>query len=195
MRAPRPSAPRHLLAASLLVAVGVLAGCGGAASATPQAPPSFADAPSDDGQLHLPPADTTVGFRERALAQFRDFPQYGGTAVNRDHTRLTIRWHGEVPDALRQVIDDYALRVSSEIVIEDTEFMPGDLRAEADRLLREHAPVIQDAGPRPAGDGVDVTVSSQAVQAAGSAEAALEDNGVVSDYPIFVISVGDIEPA
>jgi hypothetical protein len=34
-----------------------------------------------------------------------------------------------------------------------------------------------------------------AVRRAGSAEAALADNGVVSDYPIYVLSVGDIEPA
>ncbi len=148
----------------------------------------------DDAPLLTPPPGTTFGLTERLQAEFGDLPEYGGGAVNRDRTRYTIRWHGDVPVTLRQIMDEYA-DGDVEIVIEDTEFLPGDLRAEAERLLREHSPVVQGAGPRPAGDGVDVTLSPEAVRAAGSAEAALADNGVVSDYPIFVVSVGDIEPA
>jgi hypothetical protein len=181
----------------VLSVVAVLAACGGVSSAGPQPPTHrFADVPSGDGEPLLPPpAGTTVGFAEKVHAEFGDLPEFGGTAVNRDRTRFTIRWHGEVPSALREIVDDYAPHAPFDILIADTEFLPGDLRAEAGRLLREHAPVIQGAGPRPAGDGVDVTLSSEAVRAAGSPEAALADNGVVSDYPIFVIDVGDIEPA
>lgn len=152
--------------------------------------------PRGDGQPLLPPpAGTTVGFAERVHAEWGDFPEFGGAAVNRDRTRFTIRWHGETPAALQELVDDYASHAPFDIVVEDTEFLPGDLRAEAGRLVREHAPVIQGAGPRPAGDGVDVTLSPEAVRRSGSAEAALADNGVVSDYPLFVIDVGEVEPA
>jgi hypothetical protein len=195
MRGLRPSARSRLLAATLLAAVGALAGCGGVSSAAPQPPPHrFADVPPGDGQPLLPPpAGTTVGFAERVHAELGDFPQFGGTAINRDRTRFTIRWHGEVPAVLRELVDDSHAPFA--IVIEDTKFLPADLRAEAGRLVAEHAPVIQGAGPRPAGDGVDVTLSPEAVRRAGGAEAALADNGVVSDYPIFVIEVGEVEPA
>jgi hypothetical protein len=197
MKGLRPSARSRLLTATLLTAVSALAGCGGVPSAAPQPPPHlFANVPSGDGQPLLPPpADTTVGFGERVHAELGYFPEFGGTAIDRDRTRFTIRWHGEVPAVLREIVDDYAPHAPFDIVIEDTEFLPGDLRAEAGRLILEHSPVIQGAGPRPAGDGVDVTVSPEAVRRAGSAEAALADNGVVSDYPIYVLSVGDIEPA
>ena len=148
--------------------------------------------PPGDGQPLLPPpAGTTVGFAERVHAELGDFPQFGGTAINRDRTRFTIRWHGEAPAALRELVDDYAPHAPFDIVIEDTKFLPADLRAEAGRLLREHHPVVQGAGPRPTGDGVDVTLSPDAVRAAGGVEAALADNGVVSDYPIFIIDVGE----
>ncbi len=148
-----------------------------------------------DGVLRGTPLPSTLFWlRERLHAEFGDLPEYGGGAVNRDRTRYTIRWHGDVPATLRQIVDEY-VDADFEVVIEQTEFLPGDLRAEAERLLREHSPVVRGAGPRPAGDGVDVTLSSEAVRAAGSAEAALADNGVVSDYPIFVVAVGEAEAA
>jgi hypothetical protein len=180
----------------LLAGVGALAGCGGVSSAAPQPPPPrFADVPAGGGRSGWPsPGGTSVGFAERVHAELGGFPEFGGTAVDRDRTRFTIRWHGEATAVLQELVDDYAPHAPFDIVIEDTEFLPADLRAEAGRLVREHAPVIQGAGPRPAGDGVDVTLSPEAVRRAGSAEAALADNGVVSDYPIFVHSVGDIEP-
>jgi hypothetical protein len=152
-------------------------------------------APGHGQPLLPPPAGTTVGFAERVHAELGDSPEFGGTAINRDRTRFTIRWHGEVPAALRTLVDDYAPHAPFDILIEDTDFLPADLRAEAGRLVAQHAPVIQGAGPRPAGDGVDVTLSPEAVRRAGGAEAALADNGVVSDYPIFVIDVGEVEPA
>jgi hypothetical protein len=155
----------------------------------------FTDATVPDGApLLTPPSGTTFGLTERLHAEFGELPEYGGGAVNRDRTRYTIRWHGDVPATLRRIVDEYA-DGNFEIVIEQTEFLPGDLRAEAGRLLREHFPVVQGAGPRPAGDGVDVTLSPEAVREAGSAETALADNGVVSDYPIFVLSVGEVESA
>jgi hypothetical protein len=148
----------------------------------------------DGVALGTPLPSTMFWLRERLHAEFEDLAEYGGGAANRDRTRYMIRWHGDVPAKMRQIVDEYADR-DFEIVIEQTAFLPGDLRAEAGRLLRVHSPVVQGAGPRPAGDGVDVTLSPEAVRAAGSAEAALADNGVVSDYPIFVVSVGDVEPA
>jgi hypothetical protein len=87
--------------------------------------------------------------------------------LNRNRTRFTIRWHGEVPALLRELVDDYAPHASFGIVIEDIEFLPGDLQTEAERLLREHSPVLHGAGARPAAYGVDVTMSPEVVRAAG----------------------------
>jgi hypothetical protein len=97
-----------------------------------------------------------------------------------------------VPATLTEIVDDYA-DADFDVVLEDTEFRPGDLRAEAGRLGREHSPVVQAAGPRPAGDGVTVMLSSAAVRAAGGVDAALAA-GIVSDYPLFP-EVGDVAPA
>lgn len=194
---PRTQRRRRQLAATLLAGVGLFAGCGGLSGAAPQASPhQLADTPSADRPSLLPPpVGTTSGFAERVHAEVGSFPEFGGTAVNRDRTRFTIRWHGGVPAVLRELVEDYAPHASFDIIIEDTEFLPGELRTEAERLLRDHSLVVQGAGPRPAGDGVDVILSPDAVRAAGSAEAALADNGVVSDYPIFVVGVGEAEPA
>ncbi|WP_448627186.1 hypothetical protein [Geodermatophilus sp. URMC 64] len=46
----------------------------------------------------------------------------------------------------------------------------------------------------PAGDGLTVTVSTEAVRVAGGVEEALADSGVVSDFPLFP-EAGDVVPA
>ena len=195
MRAWQGQARRRLLIAAMLATNSALAGCGTAAAGPPEEPPTrFADPGTPDGfPLLTPPPGTTFGLTEQLHAEFGDRPEYGGGAVSRDRTRYTIRWHGEVPPALAEIVDDYA-DADFDVVIEDTEFLPGDLRAEAERLVREHHPVVQGAGPRPAGDGLTVSLSTEAVQAAGGIEEALADNGIVSEFPLFP-EVGDIEPA
>ena len=195
VRAPRAGARSRLLSATLLAAVVVLGGCGGVSSAAPQPSPyRFVDVPSDDGQPLLPPPPgSTFALGERLQAELGGAPEFGGTAVDPDRTRFTIRWHGDVPAALTKIVDDYA-DAGFDVRIENTEFLPGDLRAEAQRLVREHHPVVQGAGPRPAGDGLTVTLSTEAARSAGGVEEALTDNGIVSNFPLFP-EVGDIVPA
>ncbi len=96
---------------------------------------------------------------------------------------MIVRWHGDSPPALRRQLDEYA-DADFAVVLEQTDYPPGDLQAEAERLVRDHALVMQAAGPRPAGDGLEVIVSSDAADAAGSAEAALLAHGITSDYPL-----------
>ena len=184
---------RVALAAVLLAGAGLLAACGGAAADPLRpSPPSFVDVQADDGPLLPVPPDTTHGLTERLHAALGDAPEFGGGEISRDRTRYTIRWHGEPSPVLRVIVDDYA-DAEFDVIIADTEFLPGDLRAEAGRLVGEHSPAVQGAGPRPAGDGVTVMLSSAAVEAAGGVEAALADNGIVSDYPLFT-EVGDVAP-
>jgi hypothetical protein len=51
-----------------------------------------------------------------------------------------------VPPALVEIVDNYGA-ATFDVVIEDTEFLPGDLRAEADRMGCDHSPAVQGAGP------------------------------------------------
>jgi hypothetical protein len=55
-----------------------------------------------------------------------------------------------------------------------------------------HGP--QAAGPRPAGDGLEVLVSCDAADAAGSAGADLRAHGITSDYPLH-LDIGGVVPA
>ncbi|OMQ15580.1 hypothetical protein A7K94_0208440 [Modestobacter sp. VKM Ac-2676] len=86
---------------------------------------------------------------ERLSAAAADSPDSGTPGLSLDRTRLTVRWFGEVPAAVQRVVDsaDEGLTV----VVQQTAFRPGDLRAEADRLRREHPDVLVAATARPEG--------------------------------------------
>jgi hypothetical protein len=71
------------------------------------------------------------------------------------------------------------------VTVVRTEFRPGDLRAEADRLAREHTSVVRSAGARPEGDGVDLLLAPEAVQRAGSPATAVLEAGIESGFPLF----------
>jgi hypothetical protein len=120
---------------------------------------------------------------ERLSHAAGDSPDYGTPGLSLDRTRLTVRWHGELPPAVQAVVDG-ADGVT--VVVQQTEHRPGELRAEADRLRREHSDVVAAAGARPEGDGVEVLVPP----AAGSPEQALAAAGVRSVFPLFA-EVGD----
>jgi hypothetical protein len=125
---------------------------------------------------------------ERLSVAAGESPDFGSPGIGLDRTRLTVRWFGAPPPAVQAVIDSAG--VGFAIVVQQTEFRPGDLRAEAARLLQEHADVVTSARPRPEGDGLEVLVAPQAAEAAGSPEAALAQEGVTSDVPLFA-EIGD----
>ncbi|MGY1839299.1 MULTISPECIES: hypothetical protein [unclassified Modestobacter] len=120
---------------------------------------------------------------ERLSAAAGDSPDSGTPGLSLDRTRLVVRWFGEVPAAVQRVVDSAGEGLT--VVVQQTEFRPGDLRAEAERITAEHAPVVQSAAARPEGDGVEVLVAPDAVQAAGSAETAVLAAGVESGFPLF----------
>ena len=144
--------------------------------------------------LAFPPM--TVGIME-ALDQVRaaagDSPDFGDPEVSTDRTRITVRWHGPLPAAVQQVVDAYAT-ADFEVVVEQTRFRPGDLRAEATRLITEHPGVVTGVGPRPAGDGLDVMIDDRVVEEAGGLDEALAEHGVDSRFPLFP-SAGSITAA
>jgi hypothetical protein len=127
---------------------------------------------------------------ERVSAAVGDSPDLGSPGISLDRTRLTLRWYGEPPAELQGLADGAA---GFDVVVEQTEFRPGDLRVEAERLVREHAPAVQSASARPTGDGIDVAVPPAAAAAAGGAEAAVAERGVVGRFPLF-IEVGSAVP-
>ncbi|MBB3677281.1 hypothetical protein [Modestobacter versicolor] len=116
---------------------------------------------------------------ERLSAAAGDSPDFGTPGLSLDRSRLTVRWSGELPAAVRQVVDS-AEGVT--VTVQPTAFRPGDLRAEAERLVREHPDVVQAATARPEGDGIEVLVPPAVAGAAGGAEQALA--GVASAFPL-----------
>jgi hypothetical protein len=125
---------------------------------------------------------------ERLTAAAGDSPDLGVPGISLDRTRLTVRWFGDLPDAVQAVLRDHQ---GFEVAVQQTAFRPGDLTAEADRLASAHPAVIAAATPRPEGDGIDVLVPPAVAGTAGGAEQALA--GVVSGYPLFA-EVGEPAP-
>jgi hypothetical protein len=129
---------------------------------------------------------------ERLSTAAGDSPDFGTPGISLDRTRLIVRWFGALPRAVQAVIDSAG--AGFEIVVQQTRFRPGDLRSEAARLAREHAPVVQTASPRPEGDGIEVLISPQVVEEADGPEAALVEQGITSEVPLFP-EVGDAPPS
>ena len=121
---------------------------------------------------------------ERLAAVAGDSPDFGTPGISLDRTRLVVRWHGELPAAVQRLLAAPGV----EVTVQQTAFRPGDLRAEAERLLGEHAAVLAGASARPEGDGVEVLVPPATAEAAGGPEQAVA--GISSEYPVFA-EVGD----
>ncbi|MCW2696978.1 MAG: hypothetical protein JWR62_2063, partial [Modestobacter sp.] len=95
---------------------------------------------------------------------------------------LTVRWFGDLPAGVQAVLDSAGEGL--EVVVQPTEFRPGDLRAVAVRLAGEHGDVVAAASARPEGDGIEVLVPPAVAAAAGGAAQALAAAGVRSDVPL-----------
>lgn len=122
---------------------------------------------------------------ERLTAAAGDSPDFGTPGISLDRTRLTVRWFGELPAGVRAVVEEAA---GIEVVVQSTDFRPGDLQAEAGRLLAEHGGVVAAATARPEGDGVDVLVPPAVAEQAGSAAQALATAGVRSELPLVAVA-------
>jgi hypothetical protein len=120
---------------------------------------------------------------ERLSAAAGDSPDFGTPGLSLDRTRLTVRWFGEPPPEIRRIVDRAGAGLA--VVLEPTEFRPGDLRIEAERLAREHTDVVQWAGPRPEGNGIDLRIAPAAVRRAGSAATAVLDARIESGFPLY----------
>ena len=126
---------------------------------------------------------------ERLAAAAGDSPDAGTHGISLDRTRLVVRWFGELPAAVQAVLRDAG---GVEVSVQQTAFRPGDLAAEADRLVAGHPDVVAAATPRPEGDGIEVLVPPAVAEGAGGAEQALV--GVPSAFPLFA-EVGEASPS
>ena len=115
---------------------------------------------------------------ERLTEVAGDSPDFGTPGISLDRKRLTVRWFGALPPAVQALLADPGF----EVTVQSTDFRPGDLRAEAERLVREHPGVVAAASARPEGDGIEVLVPPTVAEAAGGAEQAVA--GVTSAYPL-----------
>ena len=73
---------------------------------------------------------------ERLSAAAGDSPDFGTPGIGLDRTRLVVRWFGELPAPVQQVLDSAGGAFT--VVVQPTAFRPGDLGAAAERLAREH---------------------------------------------------------
>ncbi|MCW2510469.1 MAG: hypothetical protein JWP68_3617 [Modestobacter sp.] len=129
---------------------------------------------------------------ERLSAAAGDSPDLGTTGISLDRTRLTVRWFGDLPAGVQAVLDSAGEGL--EVVVQPTEFRPGDLRAVAARLAGEHGDVVAAASARPEGDGIEVLVPPVVAEAAGGPQQALAAAGVSSDVPLFA-EIGAAPPS
>ena len=126
---------------------------------------------------------------ERVSAAAGDSPDFGTPGISLDRKRLVVRWSGELPPAVQAVLAGAA---GVEVTVQQTTFRPGDLRAEAERLLGDHTGLVVAASARPEGDGIEVLVPPATAEAAGGPEQAVA--GVATDFPLFA-EVGEAPPA
>ena len=126
---------------------------------------------------------------ERLSDAAADSPDYGTPGLSLDRSRVTVRWYGELPAAVQRVVDSAGDGLT--VVVQQTAFRPGDLRAEAARLAAAHPDVVAAASARPEGDGVEVLVPPAVAEAAGGAQPAVAQ--LVDDVPLFA-DVGEATP-
>ena len=121
---------------------------------------------------------------DRLRAASAGHPDAGEPELSLDRTQVVLRWHGDVPDAVQAVVDDYTSGPFT-VVVAQTPFRYGELRDEASRLITAHPGVVVGVGPRHTGDGIDLMIPPEVVAAAGGLEQAMAEAGVVSRFPLF----------
>lgn len=114
----------------------------------------------------------------------------GIPVLERDPDRITLHWYGTVPQAVEDVIAAHADVVPVQVV--PTPYRYGDLVEEAGQLIRAYAPAVAAVGPRPTADGIDIMITTAAVEDAGSLDAVLA--GIDTPFPLFA-TAGDVVPA
>ncbi|MGA5700129.1 hypothetical protein [Peterkaempfera bronchialis] len=97
-----------------------------------------------------------------SLAPARDGSGFAGDRVDVAGNAVTLYWHGTVPAKVRSAVTD-ARRAGITVTVESAAYTFDQLLAETDRLVREVRAVgdraITSAGPRPDGNGVQVSVA------------------------------------
>ncbi len=130
-------------------------------------------------------------FTQRLHALAGESPDFGVIDA-RDRSVLVVRWFGKPPAAVSALIDEYA-DAPFEVRVEPTRFRPGDLRAEAQRLIEEHSGVVTATFPRNEGDGVGVGIDPSVASTPDQGD--LERLGITSRFPLFPESTSRPVPA
>lgn len=152
--------------------------------------PEDALAPEELGVEPMPPHEE-FAFIDRLHALAADSPDFGGLDA-RDRAVLVVRWFGEPPAEVRVLIEEYA-DAPFAIRVEPTSYRPGDLRAEARRLLEAHPGVVTVTFPRNEGDGVGVGIDPSVVSSPDPED--LERLGIRSPFPLFPEPISQPVPA
>lgn len=109
-------------------------------------------------------------------------PLLGVLEISLDRTRVFVRWHGEVPGAVQEVVDR-AVGAPFSVVVVQTRFADGELQAEVFRLMADHPGVLTGGGARTAGDGIHLWIAPELV-GAGGLDAVVVQHGIRSRYPV-----------
>jgi hypothetical protein len=109
-----------------------------------------------------------IEVRDGIVDVFGRSHNFGISEISLDRKKLIIRWHGPVPQRMKQMaaVDTEGFSVT----IEGTEYPHGELDREARRLVAESTGTITGAAASPSGDGILVDVDPKASGAAVDAE-------------------------
>lgn len=177
MRRARVTIAIAMLAAGIAAAApAAAAGAGGLDPAPwPQAEISTPDGPDESllDELALPPvSSSTVEAATAIKEQFGEDDRFSAIEVSRDRSTTTVFWHGEPTVALEAAASSAAFK------IEDTAYLPGELRREASDLLEQGVgglDLTSVAIPADA-SGLDVTVAQPDARARTAIPSELESN-------------------
>jgi hypothetical protein len=147
-------------------------------------------------QLVLAPVSSATIEAATAITDFyADDDRFASVEVSHDRTSVVVHWHGETPDALE------AIATEAGFTVQDTEYVPGDLRSAAEQLLGTETASgeVVTTAVRPDGSGIDVMLDTSTMASArGSASSvgAVEaDLAVTTGFPVAIVESATVEEA
>jgi hypothetical protein len=136
-----------------------LTACSGAPQGEAQSP---GPGESDLGQLGAvavdPVTDPALLFLEDFVPVAESYREYGSQTLTSDRSSVVIYWYGTPSGPPGEVIDEYKSR-GLEVVVQQTPYLPGDVRDEADRIRCEYPTEVSGASPLNEYDGIHVTLN------------------------------------
>jgi hypothetical protein len=129
-----------------------------------------------------PTTDLGLKFLTELATAAAGYREYGTQSLDAERTGAVVHWHGDLPSAVNDVIVKYT-RAGLSVHVRQTQYVPGDLRDEAERIRRDFPAEVAGASPTHAFDGISVTLNGDG-GSRSEAEQALQRLGIESRFPL-----------